>query len=211
MASNDPTLIELANRAHRGRGEQREAAILAAVISLVGERGYATVTVDAIAARAGASKATIYRRWSSKADLVVDALRRHADGTTEVDLPDTGSLRGDLRAAVNGMEQVITGSSDVSLVRLVDAIRDDAGLRDLIRGQVEDGSRSAALTIVARAISREEMEAGPSRRMAQVLELAFGQVLLRALLSGRSTSQPERDALVDGVLLPMLAHQIPTD
>lgn len=185
------------------RGEPREAAILAAVVALVGERGYERVTVDGIAARARASKATIYRRWATKAELVVDALRRHAGGSAAVELADTGSVRGDLKAALDGIERVITGSSGVSLLKLVEAVRDDARLRELIRGQVRDGSVSAAAAIVNRARDRGELTAAPACDCSRVLEVGFGQLLLGALLNGGAAAPDERDALVDTVLLPL--------
>ena len=84
---------------HRGRPRdpRRREAILAAAIALVAEVGYDRMTVDALAARAGVSKPTIYRRWpGGKAEIIVDAIRaERADGAA---LPDTGSLRGDLIA-----------------------------------------------------------------------------------------------------------------
>src|SRR5664280_870863 len=74
----------------------REKQILEAALDLLSETGYDRLTLDAVAARAKASKATLYRRWSSKADLVVEALLCMAD--TDVDLPDSGHLREDLLA-----------------------------------------------------------------------------------------------------------------
>jgi len=82
----------------------RERQIFTAALELVGETGYDRLTLDAVAARARASKATLYRRWSSKADLVLDALSC-LESSPCVELPDTGSLRGDLLAlaAAKGM------------------------------------------------------------------------------------------------------------
>src|ERR1700734_1414294 len=83
--------------AHRGRqlDATRDAALRDAALELLAEIGYDRLSIDAVAARAKASKMTIYRRWSGKADLVVDALR--CPGKTG-EVPDTGSLRGDLQA-----------------------------------------------------------------------------------------------------------------
>lgn len=78
----------------------REAELLDATLDVLADVGYDKLTMDAVAARAKASKATLYRRWSSKASLVVDAMAQEK-GTPE--MPDTGSLRGDLLAAYCGL------------------------------------------------------------------------------------------------------------
>src|SRR5919198_5253591 len=86
----------------RPRDPQRRQAILAAAMALIAEVGYDRATVDAIAARAGVSKPTIYRRWpGGKPEIVADAIRsKHADADA---LPDQGSLRGDLLALLATM------------------------------------------------------------------------------------------------------------
>src|SRR5262245_37799618 len=84
----------------RGRGEEREQAIIDATVCLLAEIGYEAMTMDAVAARARASKATIYRRWPGKPQLVGDALRRCGPGP-KAEIPHTGSLRGDLIAMLH--------------------------------------------------------------------------------------------------------------
>ena len=88
--------------AHRPRvtGE-REDEILDATVRVLAEVGYDRLTMDHVAAEARASKATLYRRWDDKANLVVDAVSR-AKGLPEIEPPDTGSLRGDLLAVFCG-------------------------------------------------------------------------------------------------------------
>src|SRR6266705_1481360 len=81
----------------RARGAPRERAILSAAIGLLGEAGYEAMTMDAVAARAHASKTTIYRRWPGKAELVRAAVDAHIAGRV-LGSHDTGSLRGDLMA-----------------------------------------------------------------------------------------------------------------
>src|ERR1700729_389630 len=89
------------------RGKPRERAILSAVISLLGETGYEAMTMDAVAARAHASKTTIYRRWPGKSELVraaVDAyIAARVLPTPNQGGEDRGSLRGDLLAVLNAM------------------------------------------------------------------------------------------------------------
>jgi len=79
----------------RSRGVSRERAILSAVIGLLGEAGYEAMTMDAVAARAHASKTTIYRRWPGKPELVRAAVDAYIAGRV-LRSADTGSLRGDL-------------------------------------------------------------------------------------------------------------------
>src|SRR3954447_6644599 len=84
----------------RPRDESRDAVILAATLEVLADVGYDRLTMDAVAARAKASKATLYRRWTNKVTLVIEALQ-HAKSPTDV--PDTGSLREDLLAAFCGV------------------------------------------------------------------------------------------------------------
>src|SRR3954451_7303832 len=85
----------------RPRDETRDAVILTATLQVLAEVGYDRLTIDAVATKAKASKATVYRRWTGKATLVVDAIQTlkpkpAGDGEVPCYWPDTGSLRGDL-------------------------------------------------------------------------------------------------------------------
>src|SRR4051794_33161402 len=82
-----------ARRVGRPRDQRAEGAILDATVALVGEVGFGNLTVDAVAARAGVGKATIYRRWASKEELVIAAVTCLRHG---VEAPDTGSVVDDL-------------------------------------------------------------------------------------------------------------------
>lgn len=183
------------------RGAAREQAILNAAIELIGEVGYEKVTVDAIAARAKASKMTMYRRWAGKSSLVADALRRQAQGP-EPTVPDTGTLRGDLLATVREIAQTLVGGPGPSLIGLLEAIRDDAALRDLIGSQITGHSHDVGHVICARARTRREQI--HADRSDTVLDLAFAQVLTTTLLHGGIPSDPALERLVDQALLPIL-------
>ena len=127
------------------RGPARQDAILAAALECITEIGYGRLTMDVLAARARASKATIYRRWPGKAELVADALRRHAEAGGP-GVTDTGTLAGDLRAAVDGI-----ASAGTALLGVLEAVRDDARLRELVRHQIEDAATRNGGEICARA------------------------------------------------------------
>lgn len=183
------------------RGVAREQAILDAAIELISEVGYEKVTVDAIAARARASKTTMYRRWTGKSDLVADALRRQAQGT-EPSVPDTGTLREDLLDTVREIAQTLVGGPGPSLIGLLEAIRDDATLRGLISSQISGRSHEVGHTICTRASDRgERINIDHSDA---VLDLAFAQVFTHTLFHGGIPDAPAFERLVDEVLLPLL-------
>src|ERR1700736_6291349 len=97
--------------AARGRPRSQEAdrAILTAAVELLAERGLAAMSIEEVAARAGVGKATIYRRWSSKGLLALDAFV--ASFQEQQPLPDTGTLRGDLIAALTAWVRAVTQTS----------------------------------------------------------------------------------------------------
>ena len=103
MAEQDQSAAGAAGGAARGRPRDPglDAAIRKAVLELLGEVGYARVTMERVAARAGASKASLYLRWPNKLALVIDALAHRARPVPEV--PDTGSLPGDMRAFLRAL------------------------------------------------------------------------------------------------------------
>lgn len=88
-------------QAGRKRDPDRTAVILNATLAVLGEQGYDRMTIDLVAARAGMARATVYRRWATKADLVLEAVSHLSDGDVDADrLPDTGTLRGDMTAMI---------------------------------------------------------------------------------------------------------------
>jgi AcrR family transcriptional regulator len=178
------------------RGRAREEAILAAAADLVAETGYERVSMDAIAARARASKATIYRKWPGKAPLIAEALRRQAEEATP-ELPATGSLRGDLRAAVAAIAQALTGG--LSLIGLFEAVRSDPILRELVRSQIESRGAADGALIARRANTQIDPV-----RVSRALAVAVAQLFLATLLGGGPPSAEEQERLVDDVLMPLL-------
>lgn len=185
------------------RGTAREQAILDAVVELVAEVGYERITVDAIAARARASKATMYRRWpGGKPEIVADALRRGRSGGDAVAVPDTGGLRGDLLATVAAITQTFTGTAGPSLVGLLEAVRDHPALRELIASQIAERSAEVGRTVVGRALARgEDVRADSS---VTVIDVAFSQMLFATLFRGAAPGPAAQERLVDDVLLPLL-------
>jgi len=188
------------------RGEARTVAILEAALELISEVGYERVTMDSIAARAHASKMTMYRRWPTKSELVAEALRRHAQGDTPA-VPDTGTLRGDLLATVREITQALAGGRAPSVIGLIEAIRDDAGLREHVSSQVRERSHQVGHEICARATSRGEVV--HAERADIVLDLAFEHLFTSTLFGGGRPSAAKQRLLVDTVLLPLLGAPEP--
>src|SRR5688572_24187121 len=103
---------------------EREAEILDAAVEILIEHGYDRLTMDAVAARAKASKATLYRRWNSKQTLVVDAVIRSKKSAAPQEV-DTGSLRGDLVATFCGHGGLVERDSTLLLAAVVTAMHTD--------------------------------------------------------------------------------------
>ena len=185
----------------RPRDPRRREAILRAAIMLVAEVGYDRMTVEALAARAGVSKPTIYRRWpGGKKDIVIDAIRtKHADADA---LPDQGSLRGDLLALVATMIEHI--DEDAHLAGgLISQLRESEELAALMRDEVVTHERSRLDGLLARAVERGELSAD-ARVTPLFHDLAGAIVFARAAITGEPLDQAFLEELVDHVLLPVL-------
>src|SRR3954451_21281052 len=118
----EQTTVGTAGRA-RKLDEERAQAILRATYELLGETGYQGLRVDAVAGRAQASKATLYRHWPTKAGLVIDAVKFCKAGSEG--LPDTGSLRGDLAAWFTEMAASVSGHEGPILAGLFVALQSE--------------------------------------------------------------------------------------
>src|SRR4029450_3097554 len=107
MATLTTAEMPRSTRGGRPRDPSRDGVIRAAILRLLADVGYGALTMDAVASEAGVGKATIYRRWRTKQDLVVDTI----SDLTRAEAPpaDTGSLEGDLRAMMRSLVSVISG------------------------------------------------------------------------------------------------------
>ena len=190
--------------AQHTRGEVREEAILRATLELLAEVGYDQLTIDGVAARAHCSKATIYRRWQGKAELVIAAVRRHSVPPPQPG-PGTGSLREDLLAALEAMRSSLAGQDTALLLGLMTAMRHDRELAAVVREQVIDSKREVFGAAVARAVARGELPAGADH--TQLAEISSAMLLSRLLVTSEPLDAAFAQELVDDVLLPLLRHQ----
>lgn len=186
------------------RGEVREEAILRVTLELLAEVGYDQLTIDGVAARAHCSKATIYRRWQGKAELVITAVRRHSAPPPQP-APGTGSLREDLLAALEAMRSSLAGQDTALLLGLMTAMRHDRELAAVVREQVLDNKREVFGAAVARAVARGELPAGADH--TRLAEISSAMLLSRLLVTGEPLDAAFAQELVDDVLLPLLRHQ----
>jgi AcrR family transcriptional regulator len=187
----------------RPRGEVREEAILDAALEVVAEAGFERATVGAIAERAGASKATIYRRWPGKSELVADAIRRRAKPARPA-MPDTGTLRGDLLAVVESIHQVMTSKLGLVLFGLLVAMRTDPVLADLVQAQMIPRMLPPD-NPVSRAAARGELR--PDADPSLVPRVAAPVINANLMLTGGRLSESFLPALVDDILIPLLTAE----
>jgi len=179
----------------RPRDPRRREAILSAAIALVAEVGYDRVTVDALAARAGVSKPTIYRRWpGGKAEIVVEAIR--AKRAEAGELPDTGTLRGDLLALLGG----VIDSLDANVAGgLLSQLGSSAELSALFRDEVVVDERARYQTLLDRARARDEIGAVTPL----FADIPGSVIFTRSLIAGEPLDHEFLVELVDHVLLPL--------
>jgi AcrR family transcriptional regulator len=163
----------------RPRSERAHKAVLEAAAELLLERGLSAVSMDAVAERAGVSKATIYRWWPTKETLALDALYTEWAAAAP-DPPDTGSLRGDLLALLGPWARLV-GSRPYARViaALVTEARTDPVFDAEYQQRVVEPRRDQARHIVQRAIDRGEIPADTDIEVA--LDLIYGPLYHRLL------------------------------
>jgi AcrR family transcriptional regulator len=160
------------------RSARSHRAVLESALALVREQGYAAVTIDGIAARAGVSKATIYRWWNHKSAILVEAFLTSVH--PQIAFPDSGSAREDLVAQATSLARVLSdpvlGSLFVSL--LGEALH-DRDLATSLRDGWQTPRRVAGVEVIERAMARNELPADTDPEL--VLDGVYGPLYLRLL------------------------------
>jgi AcrR family transcriptional regulator len=180
------------------RGAAVRAAVLEATLAELVEHGIDGVTVAAVAGRAGVHETSVYRRWRTREDLIVDALLDRS--AEQIPVPDTGSLRGDLIELARRVSGYLSLPLGRALVRMTALTVED---ESLARARAEFfASRVATMRVVVqRAIDRGELPADTDARL--VLELLVAPLHVRTILTGQPLTEdlPERvvDVLLDGL------------
>ncbi|MCG8915820.1 TetR/AcrR family transcriptional regulator [Actinokineospora sp. PR83] len=187
--------------ATRRRGAELERAILRAAVAELAESGYAGLTMDRVARRAGTNKNAIYRRWPHRAALGVAAYRQLV--TEQTPTPDTGDLRGDALELLRGVNCDLATPRAEVLRSLLASANDDPELLAQLHEQVADGGTGPWLAILDRAAARGEVATGTVHpRVATVaLVLLRNEYLTRGLTTVPDSVLVE---IVDEVYLPLV-------
>ncbi len=191
----------------RKRDPERDAAILNAAIDVLAESGYDGMTMDMVASRAKAGKATVYRRWSSKAELILDAVSHLKRGQINLEsLPDTGTLRGDLLALFK------PDSADEAERKM----RVMAGLASVLlqNPQLAEAGNAAIVepwAVVNRLLMVRSLERGEISASADIdaaCQVLPSMAAYRALVQRRPFDLQFLTTMIDGVLLPALGKKL---
>ena len=177
----------------------RETELLAVTLQLLQQHGYDRLTVDAVAATARASKATVYRRWPSKAELVLAAF---IEGIRQVAVPpDTGTLRGDLLRLGELVCQ--EGRQHASTIRavLVEVSRNPA-LNDVMQHQFIEQRKALIRHVLQQAVDRGEIE--DAAISDELWDLLPGYLIFRSIIPSRPPTRHTVQTLVDDVIIPSL-------
>ena len=186
-------------RAPHRRNEQARLAVLHAADDLLAERGFAGLTIEGIAARAGVAKQTIYRWWPSKVDVLLDTLID--DSRESLAVPDTGSAIEDARRYLRALARFLTKDpAGQVLLALIGEAQHDAVVARVFHHRYLDPQRRAERAMLARGVASGELAAGLD--VDRALDSLSGPLLYRAMVTGGPISPAFTDQLVADVLGP---------
>ncbi|WP_239159742.1 TetR/AcrR family transcriptional regulator [Winogradskya humida] len=198
----DAGMVTPTNPPRRRRGAELEAALLDAAWDELTATGFAKLTMESVATRAGTGIAVLYRRWANKDELMLAALE-HYGATHRIDLPDTGTLRGDLLAALTAMGEARAPFFAIAAAAvssgLAAAGRTPAQIRDRILG---DQRHTRMRTLYQRAHDRGEINLDTIP--AAVLALPFDLVRHDLLMNLEPLKQDRIRSIVDDIVLPLV-------
>jgi AcrR family transcriptional regulator len=185
---------------------ERESEILDAALDLLGRVGYDRLTMDAVAAEAKASKATLYRRWTSKSSLVVDAILRtkHALQTPDA---DTGNLRDDLVQMACGHGGLTDVRSAQTVAGVVTALHHDPEFADEFRTRVLGPKIAATRAVFERARDRGEITADLDLDL--LAPALAGIILHRSFVLGLPADEKTVAQVVDEIIVPAATRPSP--
>lgn len=191
---------QVKRKAGRPRSAESHQAILKATIELLTEEGFEAMSIEAIAARAGVGKTTIYRRWASKTDLVIDALEILR---SEVPLIDTGDLRSDLIAVLQSGWQQTPSYLETLVLRMAGELKSNPEIFKafFVRLVVPRSQQFAGM--IERAKARGQIR--PDIAPEFIVDLVAGPILFRTLFTSLVVPPPANfpeqvvDAILDGI------------
>lgn len=182
--------------------KSRGVAIEKAAVELLREVGYELLTIEAVAARAQVSKATIYRRWKNKAALVADSVHHYAFCKSPT--IDTGSLRGDLIEILSEKAKMMLSADGQLISGLMCMARTDEDLSEVLTQNLSGYASAAHSAIFDRALSRGEISKDAKREL--VLQLVPAVISFRIFMAREDITPKFIESFVDDVLIPVLTQ-----
>ena len=165
-------MVEGAQRRGRPRDPGVDEAVLTAAVELLAEAGFARLTMEQVAARAGVGKASVYLRWPNKVALVAEAIQ-HRSGVVP-DVPDTGSLPGDMRTFLRALLRTF-GTASRAMAAVIGEVGSHPELRTAWRRGVAAALTDCAREIVERAVARRELPATSDVELLSMLPITLLQ------------------------------------
>jgi AcrR family transcriptional regulator len=176
------------------RSEHARQAVLEAADDLLVEKGFAGVTIEGIAASAGVAKQTIYRWWSSKTDILMDAFLQ--DAAEDLTPADHGDVAADLRAHLGRLASFLTGADAGAVFRaLIGQAQHDSAFAATLRARYLDEQSRRDRLPLERAIERRQLPAGLD--LVTEVDQLVGPIYHRVLVTGAPVDQTFTDHLVD--------------
>jgi AcrR family transcriptional regulator len=194
-----------------GRSARVRRAVLDAAFAELGEKGYSGLSIEAVALRSGVAKTTVYRRWPTRDELVADALDSRSDRYEPV--PDTGSIRGDLKGLCEGVRTKLTSNHGKAMLKsLVAAVDQSPEVIETVQRFWRE-RRDVGGHLVERWISKGVLR--PDTDPDLLVEVILAPIYLRVLLPGGPLTGDVLEAFIDlaldGVLEGGITERTITD
>jgi AcrR family transcriptional regulator len=196
VAQERPKLEVLKRPPGRPRSEDARKAILRSTLRLLQESGFPDLSIEAIAAAADVSKATVYRWWPNKASLVADAFSSSAD--EELRFPNTGSVRADVSTQMKHLVKILRGRRGRIVAALIGGGQSDPELIQAFRDRFMMPRRQEAYETLRRGISRGELPQDLNLDLA--LDTLYGALYMRFLIRQSGLTEDYVDEIVGLVL-----------
>jgi AcrR family transcriptional regulator len=191
------------HRLGRKRDHTRDPEILDAALAVLSESGYDAMTMDMVATRAKAGKATLYRRWPSKAELVIEAVACMKQGMSSLEhAPDTGTLRGDLIALIRPHSMEDAERKMQVMGGLVSMLSRDPQLADAVNEAITEPRARLNRMLMQRAVDRGEISADAD--LDTIAHIGPSMTAYRTLVQRKPVDRAFLIGLIDGVVLPAL-------
>jgi AcrR family transcriptional regulator len=199
MAAVTTAPVTRPSRGGRPRDPSRDGVIRAAILRLLADVGYGALTMDAVASEAGVGKATIYRRWRTKQDLVVDTISDL--NREEAVAPDSGSFEEDLRLLLRGLVATINGPTGAATLSLLSTVPHQPALARAFREGPLAVWRQAFAEVWERAEARGEIRPGLAHSVAA--ELTTAPLVQRWLVTGEPVDDAYAESVLATAVLPL--------